>query len=209
MQTVDVIPLTSAQADEAFALATSVFIEGSTLHKALGITLSEYRAYLRPSFDAMVSKNLSVAAIDRSSNEVLGCMIATDLHGQINAPETQDPKFAPLTALTQDLCREYVELFPPKPGETVLVDMAAVSPSTRGGGLYKRMRAKTHQIAKSRGFTFVVGELSSSATQHVILNHFRHQVISEIRFTEFEVNGTFPFAGITTPPSIVLARGTL
>ena len=92
--------LDQTQAAAAFDLATEVFVAGSTLHRALGITLGEYRAYLRPSFQQMVAEGLSVVTIDEASGTLLGCLIATDFHSQLAHDTDAPPPFAPLAALT-------------------------------------------------------------------------------------------------------------
>ena len=55
----------------------------------------------------------------------------------------------------------------------------------------------------------MIGELSSVATQHVVLNRLQHRSVAEIRFDTFEYAGGYPFRGISDPPSIVLAEGDL
>ena len=202
-------PLDPAQTDAAFTLATQVFVEGSTLHRALGIALPDYRAYLRPSFEAMVRESLSMMAIDE--DRLVGCLICTDFHApSLPAPKTPIAEtFAPLTALTQALGALYTAQRPLKPGEALLVDMAAVSPLANGRGLYRRMREAAQAHAATRGYRVAIGELSSAATQHVILTTMDHRKRAELFFNDFAHEGRYPFASITTPPSIILAEGDI
>ena len=194
--------------DAAFALATQVFSVSSTLHRALGISLDVYRRYLRPSFDKMADEGLSVVALDTKDTAV-GCMIVTDFHRGLTEEARPDPSFAPIAALTSALCTQYHGHRQIAAGEVILVDMGAVSPAATGAKVYQRMRAEVHRHAKSHGFVHVVGELSSSATQHVVLNRLGHRKVAEIAFARFECFGHFPFQSITSPPSIVLAEGEL
>ncbi|MDG1431315.1 MAG: hypothetical protein P8Q23_07080, partial [Paracoccaceae bacterium] len=99
--------LTERHVRDAFILATKVFVEHSTLHKALGIRLDEYREYLRPSFEAMVNEGLSVVAISEETNEVVGCLIASDFFHHVSGNEIELGKFGPLSALTNALNRHY------------------------------------------------------------------------------------------------------
>jgi hypothetical protein len=202
-------PLGADLAPAAFDLATSVFVAGSTLHQALGITLEAYRAYLQDGFQQMVQEGLSIVAQDQKTGEVLGCLIVTDFHAHLKPTQPQDPALAPLAALTEALVAKYRTQRSIDPGQVILVDMGAVSPAARGLGLYKSMRQAAHQRAKTRGFTHVVGELSSAATQAYVLGQLGHQNIAEVPFQRFEHNGTHPFSRIANPKCLVLAEGRL
>ena len=206
---VEISLLKAEDADAAFDVATQVFVEGSTLHQALGISLDDYRKYLKDPFSSMIAEGLSVVANDSSTGEVLGCMIVTDFRNQFEAGATQNEKFLPLSSLTLDLCQQYFKGHPPSVGDAILVDMGAVSPAARGLGLYKQMRNKVHAHARQLGFKRVVGELSSAATQHHVLHQLHHKPIAEVKFADFEFNGTYPFRSITEPESIVLSLGDL
>ena len=87
--------------------------------------------------------------------------------------------------------------------------MGAVSSAARGQGIYQRMRATAHEVARDKGYKRVLGELSSAATQHVVLNQLGHRKMVEILFSEFRYSETLPFASIENPPSIILSEGTL
>lgn len=192
----------------AFALATEVFVAGSTLHRALAVQLEDYRTYLWPAFTRMVDEGLSVVAVD-GEGTLLGCMIVVDFHGPVHERPNAHPVFGPVSALTSALCAQYRGYRDISAGEAILVDMGAVAPSAGGQGIYQEMRQEVHRIAKARGFRHVVGELSSVATQHVIFNRLQHRKVAEIRFGAFEHDGGYPFGAIHDPPSIILAEGEL
>lgn len=206
MSIIEIVEVDQARAQAAFTLVSEVFSQGSTLHRALAIGLDEYRAYLHDSFMAMVDERLSVAAV--ADGELLGCMIVTDFHQHLNMTETPEP-FAPLAALTGELCRQYQQVRSIGPGDAALVDMGAVSGSAGGKGVYQKLRDAAQEQARRRGFTRIVGELSSAATQHVVLNRLGHEKLAEVRFADFEYGGAKPFAGIEEPESIILAEGRL
>lgn len=193
----------------AFLLATQVFSNASTLHSALEVALEDYRAYLWPGFQDLVSQGLSVAAIDAGTGLVVGCMIVTDFVNQPTGDLENHPVMAPLSALAAALGRQYEAKRDLSAGQAILVDMGAVSPQAEGMGVYQAMRKKVHEIAKVKGFKYAVGELSSVATQHVVLNRFGHIRMAEIFFQDFEFDGAFPFRSIKDPKSIVLAEGAI
>jgi GNAT superfamily N-acetyltransferase len=200
--TVTVHPLDHDTLDAAFEIATAVFVEGSSLHRALAIELNEYRAYLRPAFEAMVREGLSVVA--RENGRIVGCLIATDFHGQSVCSPGVPEKFAPLVALTNALCRRYPRVT--SAGEVLLVDMAAVLPDAAGQGIYRRMRELATNRARHRGFRTVVGELSSAATQHVVVDILGHAIIAEVAFEDFRFGDKTPFSAIAKPRTIILTE---
>ena len=204
-----VVPLDQEILKPAFELATEIFIRHSTLHQALGIGLDAYRDYLHPSFVDMINDELSVVAIDEATEKLIGCLIACDFYKVLETSPNASGLFKPLEALTNALCKQYRQKRSIGPGEVTLVDMGAVVESASGGGVYQKLRDFAQKGAKQAGFSRVVGELSSCATQHVVLNRLGHQNVAEIRFQEFELDGVFPFSSITEPPSIILAEGIL
>ncbi|MEM7292239.1 MAG: hypothetical protein AAF420_02430 [Pseudomonadota bacterium] len=90
-----------------------------------------------------------------------------------------------------------------------MVDLAVVAREAGGRGVYKNLRLQAQTLAKIEGFETCVGELSSAATQHVLMNKFGHRVVAEVEFAEFEFDGKKPFASISDPTSIVMAEGLL
>ncbi|WP_146345186.1 hypothetical protein [Falsiphaeobacter marinintestinus] len=207
--TIQILPLTKDRMPEAFALATKVFIDASTLHRVLGVDVDIYREYLRAPFQQMIEQGLSVAAIDTATDKMVGCLILSDYVCQPSADVARFPTFLPLSALAGELDQQYRAKRTLAPGQAALVDMGAVSPDAGGSGIYQMLRSKAHKIAREKGFRWIIGELSSAATQHVILTRLGHKKMAEVRFDSFQINGRCPFRKITEPPSIILAEGPL
>jgi len=87
--------------------------------------------------------------------------------------------------------------------------MAAVKQSAAGLGAYRAMRKFLTPVAHRRGFRFILGELSSAATQHVVLNQMGHRNMAEVDFTSFKFERSRPFSSITHPSKIIMAEGRL
>ncbi|MEL7254007.1 MAG: hypothetical protein AAGL23_07520 [Pseudomonadota bacterium] len=155
----------------------------------------------------MVAQNLSLTVEDPDGT-LLGCLIVTDLHGTLADAPPAGP-FPEIAALTHRLTQSYARSRDVQPGQIALVDMAAVHPDARGSGVYMFMRKAIQARLKAAGWRFVVGELSSLATQNVVLEKLGHRNVAEINFSEFKWNGTHPFRAITSPPNLILAEGTL
>jgi predicted GNAT superfamily acetyltransferase len=195
--------------EPVFDLATRVFIEGSTLHRALGTGVEEYRTYLRSEFESMVNEDHSVVALNNETGELSGCLIVTDFYHQALENTIHCSVFAPLRALTSELCQQYSHKTRFQQNEAILVDMAAVAEHARGNGVYQQMRLHAHQMARGKGFKRVVGELTSVTTQNFVLDKLGHEKMAEVMFGDFQFEGKYPFASINVPKSIILTVGEL
>lgn len=202
-------PLIAADIEPSFRLASQVFIDGSTLHRALNIGLDAYRAYLWPSFAAMVSDGLSVVAVDPTNEDILGCLIVTRFRPETATVAVSARAFAPLAALTSELVTQYLSKRPLGSDDAVLVDMAAVKQSAAGLGAYRAMRTFVAPVARDLGFRYILGELSSAATQHVVLNQMGHRNMAEVEFASFKFEQSRPFSSITRPTKIIMSEGSL
>jgi len=92
-------------------------------------------------------------------------------------------------------------------GEVALVDMAAVNPIYAGQGGYRALRMALAAHAYDRGYRYVVGELSSTVTQRLVLDQLHHKNRAELVLADFIYDGKRPFAAIPTPAKIILAEG--
>ena len=92
---VEISLLTSQHSFDAFELLCEGFNHGSVLHKAAGISLNEYRDYMRAPFDSMWQQGLSVGTTDTVSGEIVGCLVAGDFAlqtpGSTDMPDSMKP----------------------------------------------------------------------------------------------------------------------
>ena len=202
-------PLTMDDSHMAFDLASRVFHASSPIHQCLSISLETYQDFLWPSFKFMVRENLSFIAKEPVADKIIGCMIITDFISSFGAKSKTPEAFEPFQALTSALRAEYPTQARTLKGHSILIDMAAVHPNFEGFGIYQRLRADAQMHAQKRGFRYVIGELSSAATQHVVLKRLGHTKRADIPFASFEHKGDRPFQTIKTPPSFVLCEGKL
>ena len=132
----DICRLDDRWCEAAFDLATEVFVRHSSLHLAVGATLSSYRAYVAADFCRDVLDGLSLVAIDRLSNTLIGVLLVRDFIKPASVP-INDPRYAPIAAVTSQLAAIYWHRRHILAGEVALVDMAAVNPIYAGQGVYR------------------------------------------------------------------------
>lgn len=210
MMQIEIRTLDGHLAEEAFDLASSNFVNQSTLHVALNTDLEEYRAYLRPTFFDDIKDDLSLVATDATNGELLGVLIARDLLK--NRPKSHLPfqgKYVSISKLFQMLETKYLQQRHLIIGDALLVDMAAVSPPHTSKGIYQTLRKEISRRAKLCGYKYVIGELTSSATQKVILEKMGHRKCAQINLSTFSDDNRRPFESIVDPETIVLAEEVL
>ena len=126
-----ICPINETWTASAFELATEVFVRHSNLHKAVGADLSSYRAYVAKGFYRDVADGLSLMAVDRTENTVMGALIVRDFIANA-PPQLDDTRYAPIVAVTshlESIYRRQRQIFA---GEVALVDMAAMHPDYAG-----------------------------------------------------------------------------
>ena len=202
--------LDESRAEQAFALASLNSATQSVLHKTIAADLQEYRAYLRPTFFDDLGNGLSLMATDPNSGELMGILVVRDFRKQRFAGDLpyQD-KYDQISTLFEELEAIYMQARHLAPGDALLVEMAAVPLAHTGKGIYQALRTEISIRAKSLGYKYIIGELTSSATQKVVLEKMGHRKRAEIAFAEFNLNGRLPFAAITDPKTVILAEETL
>ena len=164
---------------------------------------------MREPFKAMWQQGLSLTAIDTTTNELAGCLLACDYTRQSQTTRPIPKPLKPVNALLQNIEKTYKQERSFATGEYLLVDMAVVKPDYEGHGIYRNLREYAHAIGVDAGFNWVIGELSSAATQHLCLEHFGHTIKVEIDYASFDYKGTKPFVCIEEPSSIILVEGAL
>jgi len=206
---IEISRMTRESSQEAFSLACEVFVEASVLHTTMNVSLEEYRDYMDSSFETMRNQDLSLVATDTKNNKLVGCLVACDYLTQGLSLAITPDRLKPVNALLSSLDDMYRKHRQLPVGQYMLVDMAVVSPNARRRGIYSMLRETAHRIGREAGFSRVVGELSSAATQQLCVNRFKHKVCAEIEYSSFKYKGQYPFSAIKKPKSIVLVEGKL
>jgi hypothetical protein len=208
-------PLVLADAEQALQFACREFVTESPVHRVVGVAYDEYLSYLRASFMTMAAEGLSFVAVDTEGAELAGCVLAGDFCPETNALLSEELQYEvpesmrAIKALLNELERPYKQSVSNSSDEILIVDIAAVNRAARGQGLYRRLRLSAQGAAKERGFSRVVGELSSAATQRFCVEKLGHKIINEVAYKTFRFNDTLPFASIERPSTLQLVEGVL
>lgn len=202
-------PLQISRFDEALDFVCREFTANSVLHKNSGVSLTEYTDYLRKPFIEMAGRGLSFLAVDQSTSDIAGCLVAGDFSENYSSNAPIPTEIKAINALIKELESDYLAKRTIRAGTTLFVDIAVVTKAARGQGNYFNLRQAVHNVGIANGFERVVGELSSTAAQRMCVEKLGHRVISQINYKSFEYEGRFPFADVDEPEGIQLAEGNL
>jgi len=204
-----ILPLDKRFHSLALEFVCRQFVAESPLHSAVGIAYEEYVDYLREPFASMVAADMSFVALDRVTSELIGCLIVGDFTTTHEYSSAEPVAIKPIKQLIAELEEAYRQHRLVLPGQVALVDIAVVAASVRKQGVYRQLRAVSHDAAIEKGFKWIVGELSSAATQYYCVEKLRHQVICEVNYHAFCYQGSYPFRSISEPDCIQLVEGVL
>lgn len=197
--------LTEQYYADALSLVCNEFFPYSSLHNAVEMDRAEFEGYMTQEWHSYISKCplTGLVAVDVSSNSVVGCLIPARFPSDYSDLESLTSKRQSIAVLLQKLEAIYLQTTPSL-RDALMVDIAVVSKAAGGQGIYQSMRKKFQLLAAANGYRYVIGALSSAATQKVCIEKLNHEVVSEIRFSDYNELENYPFASITSPKSIQL-----
>ena len=205
----NLLPLTMLHADAALQFVCREFVSNSSLHIATNVPLDVYTTYLKEPFFAAIKAKTSFMFVHHDTGSIAGCILAQDILSTTSNSIATPESVKPIKALLDALEAPYFERRNVTEGTTLLVDIAVVSPTARRHGLYTKLRNAVHIQGSKLGYSKVIGELSSAATQHLCINKLGHSIISEIELNTFLFKNQYPFKTIETPRTIQLVEGNI
>ena len=211
LMAVDISLVACKDSQPVLTLISEAFSRYSPLHKSQNISPPDYRRYLEDIWRDYIfsSKNISIVAHDNESGSLEGCLIAMPFGDESidirELPQNQQP----IASLLHKLEQMYSVPDGYDISDVLLVDLAVVRRNSRRRGIYGKMRAEVHRIAKLRGYRFVVGALSSAETQSFCIDKMHQRVVAQIPYASFSYKNTYPFESIKKPVSIVLVEHCL
>lgn len=197
---------------EAASVLASCFVQHNPLHKALRIDQIRYQQHLvrlLQSLQQTNAGNIAHSFVACENNEekneeatILGVIVGFDFNLNITIEPARE--LAPLFTLLRALSRPWALKQKPANGDYFLVDMAAVASHASGLGIYQALRQRVTESARDAGFSFIIGELSSTATQHVLVEKADHEVVNEINIASFAHGDGQPFKDVKSPATVQL-----
>lgn len=202
--------LASCHEPDLQSLLVNEFCPNSVLHRAAGISTVEYQQALTKSWNStLCATELSpLVAVNTDTGQVIGGLIPAPFPTDFSALGSLSVKRKKVATLLHALEKQYLKKRP-SGQNAILVDIAVVSKAAGGHGIYQQLRRQIQQVAAAAGYTHIVGALSSAITQRVCVDKMQQQVVAEIVYAEYRLNGETPFSSITSTRSIQLVVSAL
>lgn len=187
---------------EAAKCLSKQFTEYEPMGKLLNLTADLFYKVAMSVVQAASNGKLSFVAINPKTEKLLGVLIGEDLYDYIHndQPSIVDlyPETKPIFTLLDKLTHEYYFKKNPQRGQVCHLFMVAVYP---GGKLGTSVRLSKHFIKKAVEYNY--GEVVAEPTGRIsqgILGLSNMDIINEIEYSKFQLDGEFPFKDIEDTP---------
>jgi hypothetical protein len=202
------------QADEleqTISCLAKIFSEAEPMSKALKFTYDEMRGFSELLCSKALNKRLSLIAKDSKTGEVISFSLADDfVEWPPQDAERTNEKISSLLALVNDLDDEY------KKTRKVINTGEIFHLSFLGSCCHYQQRKiatslieKHLQLARMKGFSTAVAEVTGLASQHILIDKFGFTEKVKIDYKSYVYHGVHIYEGIEDASSCILVEKRL
>ncbi|XP_077981919.1 uncharacterized protein LOC144436926 [Glandiceps talaboti] len=203
--------------EEAACVLSKAFLEGERLNLALKMPYETQLEKNQMLCQLALADEVSCVAIDSKSGNVVGAAIGVVVTGEDHLKDAKsrdiavaNPDSCPFARRIQPFLRELNKFYyrHPKLCDSNLDKNCkilknfkiGVLPAYYGRGIGKKLAITQNDFAKQKGCEFVFLTSTSPGSEKLYLK-LGYEVIGEVCYADFEVEGEKPFACITNPSS--------
>lgn len=191
--------------DRAINCLTATFTRGEPMTRELGITKREFNAFSELICTKAVLGNLSVAARDEWTGQLVGCHISEDFaEGLIKDDDPIPSCFYPILALLEALDMKYIDKYPIVKNDLFHGFMVGVDKQYKGKNIGYHLVDVSNALGNARGFRAAIAEVTGSVSQHILIHKHHYQVLDAIPYSAFRYQQKPVFKGITSCESCQL-----
>ena len=158
----------ASDADAMANLLGEAFSRGDPPAVAVGLTPSEFGAFVRLLCPRAATDGLTIVAQLAGTGELVGALLTVD--SAAAPPEGMDrlsPKFEPIFDILGELDAEYRGGGPPRPGESLHLFLLGVGERAAGRGVAHGLVAACLENGARKGYRTAVTEATNRVSQHV------------------------------------------
>jgi ribosomal protein S18 acetylase RimI-like enzyme len=187
---------TARDADAMARLLGAVFSQRDPPAVAVGLSSSEFQAFVELLCPKAAVEGLTVVARDADTGEMIGALLTED--GASALPDGMDrlsPKFDPIFDILGQLDTEYRGDRVPLPGESLHLFLLGVAESAAGRGVAQQLVSACLKRGARRGYQRAVTEATNKVSQHI----FRKLGFTErvrLSYRDHRFSGRAVFASI-------------
>jgi len=159
----------SADEDEMARFLGDVFAHRDPPALAVGITTSEFEAFVHLWGSKAAAEGLTVVARSSETGEMVGALLAEDsATGLPDGLEQLSEKFNPVFDILGQLDEEYSADKSVRPGESLHLFLLGVAQEFAGQGIGQKLVAECLANGLRKGYRIAVAEGTNRRSQHVL-----------------------------------------
>lgn len=163
---------TASDADEMTRLLGEVFADRDPPAMAVGLTPSEFEAFVRLFCTKAAAEGLTIVARSTETGEMCGALLAEDSASTLpDGIDHLSSKFDPIFDILGQLDGEYRSGETVRPGESIHLFLVGVARRFAGKGVAKQLVAECLANGARRGYRVAVTEATNKTSQHVFRKH--------------------------------------
>jgi len=201
------------QADEleqTISCLATIFCESEPMSKALKISNNEMRELSELSCKKALAKGLSMVAKDSKTGDVVSFSLADDfMEWPPEGSERTNEKIDFLLALVNDLDEEYKKTRKIRAGELFHLSFLGSSCHYQQKKIATTLIEKHLQLAKMKGFSTAVAEVTGPISQHILIDKFGFTEKVKIDYKSYVYHGVHIFESIEEVSSCILVEKRL
>ncbi len=167
-QTIEYGVYAASDAEEMARLLGEVFSRQDPPAVAVGLTPSEFEAFVRLFCPKAAVEGLTIVARQAGTRELVGALLTED--SALTVPDGMDrlsPKFEPIFDILGQLEAEYRSGQAVRPGELLHLFLLGVAESVTGRGVAQRLVSMCLEHGARKGYRLAVTEATNKVSQHI------------------------------------------
>ena len=190
--------LTATRLEETIAFIAEHFVTYEYLTRASKLTREEFTVFCRQYCEASLIHHLSIIALDKATDELVGFAINEDAHSDNTVDTTQfyqvSDHYIPFFAMLHALSESYLKL-EEKHNHNFHLHLLGVKPTHQGRKIGKTLVEASEMVAKQHEFTYIIVEATSPLTKPICekLNYLN---LGNHVYKDFVLDGEKPFKHI-------------
>jgi hypothetical protein len=184
---------------EAVDCLAETFVENDPITRALGITLTDFKAFARFFCKNAVKEQLSVVARDRKRATLLGCLVSEDMLTRIPQNLEKDfPKFAPIISLMRKMDKDYIHNNHVDKNEVMHEFLLGVTPSWKGHNIGENLIVSSMIQGRTMNYRGAIAEIGNPITSHMHQETNGFYVVGDTKYKDFVYDHSKVFENIIT-----------
>ena len=181
--------------EETITFVAQHFVEHEYLTRESQLTIEEFTVFCRQYCEASLKHHLSIIALDKETNELIGFAINEDPNSTLAVDATQfydiSEHYIPFLNMLGELSEKHLKI-EMKPNYSFHLYLLGVKPAYQGKKIGKTLVEASELVAKQHQFTYMIVEATSPVTKPICEN-LDYINLGNNAYKDFTLNNTKPF----------------